>query len=290
MKYVKHLKKAEWGIGKVLDVSEHKITIDFMNGGIKLLNSRIALLEEIFDEGEIGKFKEDKLLTSLTNKKNKKTSFSEKVPLENLVKVFKEVYSGGFEDINYLEKERNNKVKISNEFKRLYSKENLKDIIQKDNYSEICERTKKLISATKIIHSIEKTNFRKAIGVKENQKEFIVTMCKFIEDDNLLNEETFLQLKDYFNSIDCNKWTLITYFLNMIYPEKYPFLKPKVSKKAAEIFGFDLNYNMIPNWSTYNSFLKYTEFLEKELVGLSPRDYLDVENFIWVTINNLNRK
>jgi len=287
MKYVRHMKKDEWGIGKVLSVNDHKIEIDFINCGIKLLNSKIAILEEVLDEGEIGKFKEDKLLTSLTSKKSKKNNLSECVSLEELIKVFQKTYPDGFYDESYIEKERKNKELISEEFLKVFSADNLSEKIQEKNYKEICEISKKLISATKIIHSIEKTNFRKAISLEENQKEFVEILYRFLYEKETIGEKEFFEFKEFFSKISCNKWTLITYFMNMILPDKYPFLKPKVSKKAAEVFGFELNYNMVPNWQTYNSFLSYTQKLMKDLEELNPRDFIDIENFIWVTIKSL---
>lgn len=287
MKYVKHMKKNEWGIGKVLSISGNKIEIDFLNCGIKLLNSKIALLEEVLDEGEIGKFKEDKLLTSLSTKKNKKNNSTESVSLEELIKRFQNIYPEGFYDETYLVKERNDKIKISNDFKKHFSSKNLSTILKNNDFKDICETSKKLISATKIIHSIEKTNFRKAISLESNQKEFIEILYKFFYENKDLEKKEFFELKEFFSNISCNKWTIVTYFMNMIQPEKYPFLKPKVSKKAAEIFGFDLNYNMVPNWQTYGSFLNFCEKLMGDLEELKPRDFIDIENFIWITVKSL---
>lgn len=287
MKYVKHIKKNEWGVGKVISVENHKIEIDFLNCGIKLLNSKIALLEEVLDEGEIGKFKENKLITSLNNKKNKKSTFVESISLEELTKIFHKSYPDGFYDIKYLELERSSKEKLSNDFKKHFSKENLSKKIKSKDYKELSEISKKLISATKIIHSIEKTTFRKSISIEKNQELFINILYKTLYDIDNLDEKSFYDYKEFFNEISCNKWTLITYFLNMIDPEKYAFLKPKMSKKAAEVFGFDLNYNMVPNWETYNSLLINSNKLMEGLKDLKPRDYIDIENFMQITIKNI---
>lgn len=287
MKYVKHIKKNEWGIGKVLSIENHKIEIDFLNCGVKLLNSKIALLEEVLDEGEIGKFKENKLIISLNNKKNKKATFVESISLEELVKIFHKTYPDGFYDTNYLKLERSNQEKISNDFKKYFSKENLSEKRKSGEYKELIDMSKKLISATKTIHSIEKTTFRKAVSIEENQGSFVNILYKTLYEIDSLEEKTFYDYKEFFNEISCNKWTLITYFLNMIAPDKYIFLKPKMSKKVAEVFGFDLNYNMVPNWETYNSLLINSGKLMEDLKDLKPRDYIDIENFMQIAIKNL---
>lgn len=289
MKFVKHIKKQEWGIGEIIEISGHKMTIDFVNAGVKLLNSKIAILEEILDEGEITKYKEDKLLSALNNKKTKKVNVKESFPIEDLIKIFLSVYPEGFNDPKYLEVERNSKEKISKEFKINFSKENLENIIEKNNFSEICNISKKLISASKNIHSIEKTNFRKAISKSENQEDFIKMLYEFFYIEDRSEEERFVRFKDCLEKINCNKWTIITYFMNMINPQKYLFLKPKISKKSAEIFAFDLSYNMTPNWHTYSKFLKFAEVSKKNIESLNPKDYIDVECFMWTVVNNVKK-
>ena len=234
MKFVKHTKKQEWGVGEILETNGYKITIDFINAGVKLLNSKIALLEEILDEGEITKYKEDKLLCTLNNKKTKKISVKENFPVEDLIQIFLSVYPEGFTDSNYIENERKYKENMINEFKINLSKEKLSQSLVEKNYSELAEVSKKLISASKNIHSIEKTNFRKAISKKENQERFIKSMHDLFYTDTKSEEERFIDFKDCLESINCNKWTIITYFMSMLNPERYLFLKPKISKNQLK--------------------------------------------------------
>jgi hypothetical protein len=289
LKFVKHIKKQEWGIGEIIETNGYKITIDFINAGVKLLNSKIAILEEILDEGEITKYKEDKLLCTLNNKKVKKVSVKESFPVEDLIQIFLTVYPKGFYDNNYIENERKYKENLINEFKMNLSEEKLFKSLENKNYSEIAEVSKKLISASKNIHSIEKTNFRKAISKAENQERFIQTMYNLFYTNNRTEEERFIDFKDCLESINCNKWTIITYFMNMLSPDKYLFLKPKISKKSAEIFSFDISYNMTPNWNTYFKFLKFAEISKKNIAILNPRDYIDIECFMWILVKNLKK-
>jgi hypothetical protein len=289
LKFVKHTKKQEWGVGEILETNGYKITIDFINAGVKLLNSKIALLEEILDEGEITKYKEDKLLCTLNNKKTKKISVKENFPVEDLIQIFLSVYPEGFTDSNYIENERKYKENMINEFKINLSKEKLSQSLVEKNYSELAEVSKKLISASKNIHSIEKTNFRKAISKKENQERFIKSMHDLFYTDTKSEEERFIDFKDCLESLNCNKWTIITYFMSMLNPERYLFLKPKISKKSAEIFAFDINYNMTPNWNTYFKFLKFAEISKKNIEFLNPRDYVDIECFMWIIVKNLKK-
>jgi hypothetical protein len=59
------------------------------------------------------------------------------------------------------------------------------------------------------------------------------------------------------------------------------FLKPTVTQNAAEISGFAINYRPDLNWLTYASVLTFANYLKAELVGLLPRDMIDVQSFMW---------
>ncbi|MCK4594459.1 hypothetical protein KAU45_08145, partial [bacterium] len=65
------------------------------------------------------------------------------------------------------------------------------------------------------------------------------------------------------------------------------FLKPPVSKNAAEACAYELNYRPQPNWNTYRAYLDFGHYLMGELskIGkhLIPRDMIDVQSFIWVS-------
>jgi hypothetical protein len=46
---------------------------------------------------------------------------------------------------------------------------------------------------------------------------------------------------------------------------------------------FDLQYNAIPNWITYQALLRMGTVYLELLRRLGARDYLDVQSFIYVT-------
>ena len=81
--------------------------------------------------------------------------------------------------------------------------------------------------------------------------------------------------------LGADKWTTVSYFLFILLPEKYMFVKPTVTQNAAEISAFELNYRPQLNWLTYKSVLEFSEYLQSELVELKPRDMIDVQSFMW---------
>ncbi len=65
-------------------------------------------------------------------------------------------------------------------------------------------------------------------------------------------------------------------------PDKHIFLKPNTTKRAAEAYGFDLNYSSRPSWQTYSSMLEFADILKHDLADLKHRDMIDIQSFIWV--------
>ena len=70
-------------------------------------------------------------------------------------------------------------------------------------------------------------------------------------------------------------------FLFIHHPKKYMFVKPTITKKAAELCGWNIHYHPKPNWRTYKSILDLSKYLFTELSELKPRDMIDVQSFLW---------
>jgi hypothetical protein len=60
------------------------------------------------------------------------------------------------------------------------------------------------------------------------------------------------------------------------------YLKPTVTKVAAEAYGFDFHYSSRPSWETYGSLLDFAKTVRKDVADLKPRDMIDIQSFIWV--------
>ena len=65
-------------------------------------------------------------------------------------------------------------------------------------------------------------------------------------------------------------------------PTRHIFLKPNVTRVAAEAYGVDFLYESRPNWLTYASLLSFAERVRRDTRDLGPRDMIDLQSFIWV--------
>jgi hypothetical protein len=77
-------------------------------------------------------------------------------------------------------------------------------------------------------------------------------------------------------------WPVVTIFGFIAQPDAHIFLKPIVTKTAAEEYDFPFVYNSRPAWETYNSVLEFGARVNKDMRDLGPRDLMDAQGFIWV--------
>ena len=93
------------------------------------------------------------------------------------------------------------------------------------------------------------------------------------------------KLKKYFlmfEEIEYPKWTAATYIPYIYKPDTYMFIKPDNTNEAAEICGWNIQYQSKPNWNTYKHVLELSNYIFDQLSDLKPRDMIDIQSFFWV--------
>ena len=57
-------------------------------------------------------------------------------------------------------------------------------------------------------------------------------------------------------------------------------LPRKQTRKAAEQYGFPIQYQSRPNWVKYSRFLDFARTVRRDLSDLRPRDIVDIQSFL----------
>jgi hypothetical protein len=83
-----------------------------------------------------------------------------------------------------------------------------------------------------------------------------------------------------------NKWTIATYYQFLASDGKWMFMKPSIMKRMAHSLKIALNYKAEPNWLTYSKLQELADRVELELQNrkLTPRSRIDMQGFIWASI------
>ena len=100
-------------------------------------------------------------------------------------------------------------------------------------------------------------------------------------------QQSFEKFRDMINRLPVKQtrvltWPLLTVFGFIAVPEQHIFLKPVVTKKAAEKYGSDFKYSSKPAWDTYQNLLEFAELIRTDTINMRPKDMIDLQSFIWV--------
>lgn len=79
-------------------------------------------------------------------------------------------------------------------------------------------------------------------------------------------------------------WPAATYLPFLWSPDTQMFLKPNVTRDFAERVGhrFARSYEAALNPTVYEDLLDLAQTTRRELSALAPRDFIDIQSFIWI--------
>ena len=271
--FVINQKAPGWGRGKILEKLGNNYRIFFEDEGEKTV-SPVAKLEKIeFEDAN-----------PILEHANAETDFSKYRNPKDLETNFLELFPGGFEDPEYLDEERNYKVEASTFAKEVLSEKRIISLLEQKNFEGISKLVKKVINKTKLVFPNEILSFSDGLSAKpENEKIFSEAFFYHLYSKDSLKKR-FMAFVKALNQLDAAKWTTATYFLHLIYPVDSPFMKPGVTKKAADAFGYPLDYTTNIKWDTYSRLIEFAKLIGKRISAnplLKPRDMIDIQGFMW---------
>ena len=138
------------------------------------------------------------------------------------------------------------------------------------------------MSSTNLIFPNEQMAFRDGLQPLGMKRRFSEVLYSHLFAEKSL-ESRFVELCEFLEEIKAAKWTVATFFLYTMFPDRHMFIKPTVTKNAADICHFDIHYRPNLNWHTYDAVLRFSQLLKGELTKseLRPRDMIDVQSFMW---------
>ena len=271
---VKHPRKPEWGVGKVLeDSTNEKVRVFFTGLGETNLSLKHVSLIQV--SGKEANHPSLDNLKETTRKKRK-----EYKSLELLKGRFLSQFPGGFSGTKYAEIERSYKVAAHEMLIDLLNKHNFEKLLSSGNYLEICKLALQVANKTNLIFPNEKMDLKDGLKLPKQQKKFAESLYRLLYDESQL-EERFNQFADCLLELGASKWTIATYYLFIADPLNHMFLKPMVTQDAADVCAFELNYRSDLNWLTYKRLLELSKYLMNSLTDLEPKDMIDIQSFIW---------
>jgi len=201
---------------------------------------------------------------------------------------FLRYFPGAFRDQTYLEWERDYKCETHQRWEEALSRDKLRRLLAKRAYAEVAARAVRTEQRSRhsMIFSFEKMALRDAVKSAAGAARFAQGVYDFLHGRGDA-ERRFERWCAVVSGLPRRQtrvltWPLVTVFGFIAQPDQHIFLKPTVTKRAAEAYGYDFRYQSKPNWETYSSLLDFAETLRRDLRDLRPRDMIDIQSFIWV--------
>jgi hypothetical protein len=199
---------------------------------------------------------------------------------------FLRYYPRGFVDPDYLDLERDYKWTAHERWSRDLGKDEFKRLLQAREYREIAARAIGIEARTNLVFSFEKMALRDAVKGAGGAKSFAEGLFEFLHSDAGL-EDRFTKWTDTVAGLPRIQtrvltWPVVTVFGFIAQPGTHFFLKPMVTRRAAERYGYNLGYTSTPHWDTYAGLLNFTRRVRGDLRDLHPRDMIDIQSFLWV--------
>ena len=201
---------------------------------------------------------------------------------------FLRYFPGAFRDQTYLEWERDYKCDTHQRWEEALNRDEFRRLLAKREYAEVAARAVRTEQRSRhsMIFSFEKMALRDAVKSAAGAERFAHGLYDFLygRGDAQRRFERWCAVVSALPRRQTRvlTWPLVTVFGFIAQPELHIFLKPMVTKRAAEVYGYYFRYQSKPNWETYSGLLDFAETIRRDLRDLRPRDMIDIQSFLWV--------
>ncbi len=201
---------------------------------------------------------------------------------------FLQVFPGGFHDETYLDWERDYKWATHKRWAAALGQAEFGRLLTAGDYREVAARAIQVEQQSRhsMVFSYEKMALRDAVKSSAGAERFSRGLFHFLHGTGSA-EARFTSWVEVVASLPRKQtrvlaWPVVTVLGFIAKPRVHIFLKPTVTQRAAETYGFDFTYVSKPNWGTYRSLLDLAKQVRADTHDLRPRDMIDIQSFLWV--------
>lgn len=195
-------------------------------------------------------------------------------------------FPGGYHSEKFIAWERDYKWQAHLAWKEQLNIKAFEELLDQHAYEKIAQAAVRIETRTNLLFSYEKMALRDAVKTPVGAKSFAKGLYEYIYGQGPMPERftVFGEVLDSLPRVQTrvHTWPLHTVFGFIANPKAFIFMKPRVTQAAAEAYEFDFEYRSRPNWDTYQSLLDFAEIVREDTADLKPKDYIDLQSFIWV--------
>jgi hypothetical protein len=201
---------------------------------------------------------------------------------------FLRAFPGGFRDATYLEWERDYKVEAHQRWEAALPQERFRELLEEGRHEDIAATAVRVEQQTRhsMLFSFEKMALRDAVRTRPGARTFSGGLYQYLHGEEPLPErfERWVAAVEALPRRQTRvlTWPLVTVFGFLAQPDAHFFMKPNVTKIAAQKYGYPLGYQSRPSWPVYEDILRFASVVRRDLRDLKPRDMIDIQSFLWV--------
>ena len=200
---------------------------------------------------------------------------------------FLHFFPDGFRDQTYQAWERDYKVNAHREWNRVLNQSLHKALLRRGEFEEAALRAVRIEARTNLIFRSRKWPCVTRLRVRRGLKLLLWSLRLLVRSRRARGATG--DASGFFTAAQADACIHLAHRDRLrIYRTTGPhiFLKPNVTRKAALEYGFPLQYEARPNWTSYSNFLRFTEQVRRDIQDLHPRDMIDLQSFLWVQGSN----
>lgn len=199
---------------------------------------------------------------------------------------FLHYFPEGFRDETYVDWERGYKWDAHKRWDAALGQERFRTLLKQNRHADIAAKAVSIESRTNLLFSFEKMALRDAIKSPAGARAFADGLYEFLHGSGNL-QQRFDAWRDVVAALPRRQtrvltWPVVTIWGFLAQPRIHFFLKPNVTRRAAEACGLPFDYKSRPNWDTYAGLLALARTVRRDVLDLGPRDMIDMQSFLWV--------
>jgi hypothetical protein len=199
---------------------------------------------------------------------------------------FLHYFPKGFRDPLYEDWERGYKWTAHRRWTETLDKAPFRKLLKEGKHHEIAVHAVAIEARTNLLFSFEKMALRDALRPPAGASAFAQGLYDLLHGSGEMAQR-FNAWCEVVGGLPRRQtrvltWPVVTVFGFIAEPASHIFLKPVVTKRAAEALGLSFDYRSTPSWETYAEFLSLARVVQKNLRDLHPRDLIDLQSFLWV--------
>lgn len=199
---------------------------------------------------------------------------------------FLHYFPKGFRDPLYEDWERGYKWTAHERWNETLDQASLRKLLKAGKYREIAAQAVAIEARTNLLFSFEKMGLRDAVKPLEGARTFAQGLYDFLHGTGDMGQR-FTRWCEVVAELPRRQtrvltWPVVTVFGFIAAPASHIFLKPTVTRRAAELLEVPFEYRSGPRWETYAELLCLSRAIRTQLRDLHPRDMIDIQSFLWV--------